>query len=66
MNEKLFPYKCKEISEEYWFTPTMIDYMNQQVWHQRSQVSEDGEWIDFDDVEFIKNPEFVDLTEIKR
>lgn len=49
-----FPYQVRVLDEQFWFTPTMINYMNRQLWHQRSQVFGEGECIDFDDVEFRK------------
>jgi len=33
-------------------TPTMVDFDNQEAWHQKGQASENGEWIEFDDIEF--------------
>lgn len=58
MDISLFPYYVRVIGEQHWWMPTSVDYMNKQLWHQRSQVSGDGEWIDFDDVEFKHNPKF--------
>lgn len=64
MNTK-FPYECvvKETRER--FTPTMIDYDNEQVWWQQGQASGNGEWLDFCDVGFLKVETFVDLSEKK-
>jgi len=58
-----FPYECtvKETGRK--FTPIMIDYDNEQVW-QQGQASGNGEWLDFDDVEFSKVETFIDLSEI--
>lgn len=63
MNTKQFPYQVRVLNEKNWFIPTMIDYMDRQVWHQRSQVSEDGEWINFNDVEFRRNYDFQDIVQ---
>ena len=64
MNTK-FPYKCivKESARD--FTPIMIDYDSQMVWWQKGQASDNGEWLSFDEVIFIKNDDFIDLTELK-
>jgi hypothetical protein len=53
-----FPFVAKIYSNDLEFIPTMIDYDNRQVWHQRSQVASDGEWIDFDDVLLTPNKFF--------
>lgn len=47
-----YPYKCimRDVGKE--FVPTIIDYENNQVWWQKSQVSDDGEWIGFEEVVF--------------
>ncbi len=34
-------------------TPTIVDFENRQAWHQRGQASDNGEWIAFDDIEFL-------------
>lgn len=60
-----FPYECITSSGTS-FVPTIIDYDNSMVWHQKSQASGDGEWIDFDDVIFVKNERFEDLALNKR
>jgi len=60
-----YPYKCVIKNTGDKFIPIMIDYDNKQIWRQNGQASENGEWIDFDNVEFFKNRNFIDLTEIK-
>jgi len=50
-----FPYKCLLVSNRTEFTPTMIDFENQQLWHQKGQASENGEWHSFDEVYFMEN-----------
>lgn len=63
---KRFPYICTpQVNNQKFksFVPTTIDYDNQQVWHQRSQVSGEGEWWAFDEVTFEKNPDFEPLVQ---
>ena len=55
--EKKFPYECKIKESGTVFVPTMIDFDNEQVWRQRAQTSECGEWYSFEEVEFIRSPE---------
>ena len=64
MNTK-FPYKCivKESARE--FIPITIDYDSKMVWWQKGQASDNGEWLSFDEVIFIKNDDFIDLTKLK-
>lgn len=62
---KKYPYQCKIIGEDKTFTPTMIDYDNRMVWHQKGQASNNGEWLGFDEVEFIANQDFESLTSMK-
>jgi len=47
---KRFPIECefKEGGEK--FVPTMIDFDNQMVWRQFGQASENGSWVDMDDL----------------
>ena len=61
---KKFPYECtlKETGGK--FTPTIIDYDNEEVWYQKSQVSDDGEWIGFEEVIFEKLDTFIDLVKL--
>ena len=40
------------------FVPTMIDFDCRLLWHQKSQVSGDGEWVSMDDVTLKPNPYF--------
>lgn len=60
-----FPYKCivKESARD--FTPIIIDYDSQMVLWQKGQASDNSEWLGFDEVIFIKNNDFIDLTERK-
>lgn len=61
-----FPYYCtlKENNPNNRnFVPVRIDYDNQQVWQQRSQVSGDGMWWCFSEVTFEKNPDFEPLIQ---
>ena len=44
------------------FTPTLIDYENEQVWRQIGQASGNGEWFGFDDVNFMNIETFSDLS----
>ena len=62
MNTK-FPYECviKETGKR--FIPILIDYMNKLVQWQKGQSSDNGEWLDFEDVEFFKIETFIDLSE---
>jgi hypothetical protein len=52
-----FPYECSFKLDGNKFIPTIIDYDNKQVWKQNSQVSDDGDWINFDELIFkeLKN-----------
>lgn len=59
-----FPYEAKIKDTGNTFVPTMIDYDNRMVWHQKGQASGNGEWIDFECVEFVKNEKFIDLAEL--
>lgn len=58
LNCQRFPYKAIIIENRKEFTPTMIDFDNKMVWNQKSQVSGDGEWIQFEDIELHPNPYF--------
>ncbi|KKM94690.1 hypothetical protein LCGC14_1195860 [marine sediment metagenome] len=44
-------------------TPTMVDFDNCQAWHQRGQASENGVWIEFDNIRFATTKEERQLTE---
>jgi len=61
-----YPYECEYKVKSYGinstFIPTRIDYENQMVWHQKGQSSGNGEWIDFEDVIFTRNPQFKNLA----
>jgi len=63
---KRFPYNCtvKETGEK--FTPTIIDYDNQEVGWQKSQVSDDLHWYGFDEVEFEEREDFIPLAKNKK
>lgn len=60
--ETKYPYTCIVINTRDKFIPTVIDYDNEMVWHQKGQASENGDWYGFDEVEFEKNKLFIDLT----
>ena len=64
--ETKYPYECtiKETGET--FVPIQIDYDNRNVWHQRSQVSCDGEWYSFDEVIFKRIETFIDLEDLEK
>lgn len=59
-----YPYICvyKTEGQSFSFIPTMIDYMNKQVYRQIGQTSDSGEWFAFDEVEFIQIKQF-NITE---
>ncbi len=63
METSKFPYIVRLKTESLWFIPTIIDYLNEMVWIQHSQVSDNGEWIPFSELYFKKVFDFVDLTE---
>jgi len=60
-----FPYECKVKKTGRSFVPTVIDYDNRQVWNQVAQTSGAGEWYGFEEVDFSKRDEFIDLTELE-
>lgn len=53
-----FPFTARHLQTGETFVPTQIDYANRQVWHQKGQSSDNGEWIDFDEVQLTPNPFF--------
>lgn len=52
-----FPFVCTN-RKGIRFVPTVIDYDNEAVKHQKSQASENCDWYQFDEVEFEVNPDF--------
>ena len=59
-----FPYECTIKETGIKFTPIIIDYDNEQVWWQKGQASDNGEWLDFSNVTFSKVETFIDLSKI--
>jgi len=59
-DDRKYPYFCIVKKTGLWFTPTQIDYDNEQVWRQTSQASDSGDWYSFNEVKFSRNPDFVD------
>jgi len=57
-----FPYKCILVSDRTEFIPTVIDFDVCQVWHQKGQGSENGEWYSFDEVYFMENQSSSDFV----
>lgn len=56
MSNEKFPYIC-EYKNGNSFYPTMIDFENKMVFHAYGQNGS-GAWVDFSDVEILKNPFF--------
>jgi hypothetical protein len=66
MYETKFPYECTVIETGVKFIPIMINYDNEQVWWQQGQASDNGEWLDFTEVNFNKRKKFICLSKIKK
>lgn len=61
-NNTDYPYECVIKETGRVFTPILIDYENKSLWWQKGQASENGEWVSFEDVIFIKNVNFIELV----
>ena len=61
MADRKFPYKCTIVDSKKEFIPTMIDFDNCMVWHQKGQASGNGEWLSLDEVYITRNEDPTDF-----
>lgn len=65
-NRDNFPYGCILKENNSFFVPTMIDYSSWMVFHNSGYFPNEGKWLNFDEVKFVKNPYFKELAVIPK